>query len=313
MEETSNTSESRKRPLEANDHEKTPYHLKEPPSLEKRRSNRSTNAVVAATEKMTPSRFLPFHFKMLKSLYDSLEEEVEAYNIAKPEGTEKDDTCTEPLMPDEVIWHDIETFLKQRVHILQSQKEAEQAEGAHLAALNYLRKSSSSSTTASRSMRSESSPDPIFRRRSHEQATHSPSIIQSPLSKSLHTSFASLAGSNQTTGQRNPFRLVSVLLQKHTKSINTHYRESAEPFRKLSVFVKEQMLNLEKEAEDLQQILSTSTQVWCQQLVESPRSPPSATHAERLEIRRSALAAVQAKLQLWKLLHHDLREVMRGD
>uniref|UniRef100_A0A7S3L8P4 Uncharacterized protein n=1 Tax=Amphora coffeiformis TaxID=265554 RepID=A0A7S3L8P4_9STRA len=304
-------TESRKRPLENGDDEKAPYHLKEPPSLERRGGIRSTNAVMVASDKTTPSRFLPFHFKMLKSLYDSAEEEeAKAVNTASPGGSDKEDS-NEPLMPDDVIWQGIEAFLRHRAQILQSQKEAEQAEGAHLAALSYLGKSSSVGS-ASRSVASES-PDPIFRRRTREQAIHSPSILESPLNKSLHRSFASLAGSNQITGQRNPFRLVSVLLQKHAQSIQTQYSESAEPFRQLAVFVKQRMSTLEKEADNLQHALGQSTRVWRQQLLESPRSPPSARHAEQLEARRSTLAAIQAKLQLWKLLHHDLQEIMQGD
>ena len=311
MEDTFTTAESRKRSLENSDNYKAPYHLKEPPSLEKRRltSSVNTNAGTTATEKTTPSRFLPFHFKMLKSLYDSTEEESKIDN-ASPGGTEKEDK-NEALMPDDAIWQSMEAFTKQRAKILQAQKEAEQAQAVHLAALSYLGKSSSLASP-SRRVGGES-PDPIFRRRSHEQATHSPSILQSPLNKSLHTSFASLAGSSQTTGQRNPFRLVSVLLQKRAMSIQTQYSGSAGPFRKLHVFVKQQMSVLESESEYLQQALGQSTLSWRQQLVESPRSPPSATHAEQSEVRRSVLAAIQAKLQLWKLLHHDLQEIMRGD
>lgn len=276
----------------------------------------STNAAVETTGN-SPSRFLPFHLRMLKSMYDTLDEEGKIYNT-NPEGSsaKQDDKRGTISAPGDAIWKGIETFLKQRNKLLQAQKESLKAEGAHSAALSHLcKKSSSSSTGLSPSRTGESStssPDPIFRRRTHEQATHSPSILQSPLNKSLHTTFASLAGSSQTTGQRHAFRLVSVLLHKRAVSVQRQYHATAAPFVELHTFVQNQITALEDQVDDLQQALGRSTRSWRKQLVESPRSPPSATHAEQSEERRSALAAVQAKLQLWKFLHQDLQETMQN-
>ena len=65
-------AESRKRLLEddnSNDKQQTaPYHLKQPPSVNKRRNVSDVKTITTFPTK--PPCFLVFHFKMLKSLYD---------------------------------------------------------------------------------------------------------------------------------------------------------------------------------------------------------------------------------------------------
>jgi hypothetical protein len=69
------------------------------------------------------------------------------------------------------------------------------------------------------------------------------------------------------------------------------------------------MDELTREAEALQQAAGRSTRLLRQLLVESPRTPVRLPQDS--EERRSQLAAAQTKLQLWTLLHNDLRETIR--
>ena len=311
MESLATAAINRKRLLE-DEHDKAPYHLKEPPSMSKRRNV----AVGSLSSSTKPPCFLLFHFRMLKSLYD---EDLSKGCVVDEDETDRQERGTHRArILDDDIWQNIQDFLKERTKLLQVQKDAKDSEGVHLAAMAYLGESSSSlSTTQSSSYsvepRGDSSPDPIFRRRTHEQATQSPTILQSPLNKALHTSFARMATSSQTTHPRNPFRLVSVLLEKRATSIAKQYRQAAAPHTQLHTFCQAQINALTEETEHLHQQVGQSTRSWRQQLVESPRSPPSSSKLmEQTEERRSALAASQAKLQLWKLLYRDLCETMKN-
>lgn len=304
--------ESRKRLLEETSEQdkEAPYQLKEPPSMSKRR-NIMTNTAKTTSKATKPPCFLLFHYKMLKSLYDE--------ESSDEEGVVIDETSQQASsLLDAKIWKAMQDFLKERAKLLQAQTEAKDSQGVHLAAMAHLGKSSTTPTNSSPHsgvVIPGESPDPMFRRRTHEQATHSPSILQSPLNKALHTSFASLANASQTTHPRNAFRLVSVLLQKRANTLQKQYRRAAAPYQHLYTCCQEQIRTLTREIVDLQHALGHSTRSWRQQLVESPKSPPSpgSRLLEQTEERRSALAATQAKLQLWKLLHRDLGDAMMNE
>lgn len=327
MESLITAAESRKRLLEqeeTND-DKSPYRLMEPPSMSKRRivagaasASASSNSRNVSTLATKPPSFLLFHLKMLKSLYENetsqgvlgVQEEQTGggaqANISETEPNEKS------LLSDDTIWQSLQEFLKERTKILQAQADSKNSQAVHLAAVAHLGESSSTTTTtnSSRNCRGgeslAASPDPIFRRRSHEQATHSPTILQSPLNKALHTSFASAA--SQTTKCRNSFRLVTVLLQKRAATLQTHYTRAAAPHARLHAVCRQEITHVTARLASLQQALGESTRTRRQQLVESPKTPLPDNATAQTEHVRCAMAAAAAKLKLWKLLEQDLVE-----
>jgi hypothetical protein len=312
--------------------DKTPYQLKQPPSLAKRRATAVTNADVVRRPDNTPSRFLLFHMSMLKSLYKSTEESV-PYDDADadhdrtssppasfPPDDDKEEEEATPLpsnqLPNHLIWQSMEDFLQQRARILEARREAKDSKDIHQAARDFLK-----SGVTQRGVGGEQqephrttvaaavdSPTTVTARAATTTTTTSPYATWSPHTKAAPTGLPSQSATQTST--RNPFRLVSLLLQKGAATVQNRYQESASPFNALDSFVEEQMNELTREADALQEALGRSTRLLRQHLVESPRTPVRGLPQDTEE-RRSQLAAAQTKLQLWTLLHKDLRETIR--
>lgn len=239
---------------------------------------------------LPPSKFLPFHLQMIKSLYqkvsESEEEEEDDNNKVAQEGEVSSMT-----------WASVEYFIKNRNDIMLAQKQAKDSRSVHAAALDCLGQQSSPTTTAASP---QSSPNAAFRH------THTTSPANYSLHSPLQVSFT--AG-----GSGNAFGLVALLLQKRASTLQARYQELVQPFDGLHHKVHNQIIaTLTQETTKLQQALEQSTRAWRQQLVDSPRSANHTT-PEPSDDLRSALAAAQTKLGLWKLLAQDLNEAMETE
>ena len=264
---------------------------------------------------------------MLKSLYDSKEESVPYDDLADadhdrtsspPASFPPDDEQVEeapPLpsnkLPNHLIWQSMEDFLQQRARILEARREAKDSKDIHQAARDFLKsgvtqrggEQQEPHTTVAAAV---DSPTAVTTRAA--TTTTSPYATWSPHTKAAPTGLPSQSATQTST--RNPFRLVSLLLQKGAATVQNRYQEAASPFNALDSFVEEQINELSREADALQEALRRSTRLLRQHLVESPRTPVRGLPQDTEE-RRSQLAAAQTKLQLWTLLHKDLRETIR--
>jgi nucleotidyltransferase/DNA polymerase involved in DNA repair len=288
---------------ESEQEQTTSYRLKEPPSMTKRRAvgkekDWHQTANVTAQTPLKSCNFLPFHFHMLKSLYEDVyEDTLPMLSVMGDDDTNKGRNLAEP---NEAIWASIREFVKQRTKILHVQNQAMESMNVQLAAKNYLESSSHIllSTTTPKSAGTVIDSSPLLRRQ-HSVSVTSPSI-PSPLSGTVYNR------TNSIGEVCNSFQLVSILLQKRVTVVQTRYKEGTRPFHSLHDFVKKQANALHSNVKHIEQTIGSMNQSLCQQLTDSPRSPPSTLPTQEMEQHRSTLADAQVKLKLWTLLLQDL-------
>ena len=260
--------------------------------------------------------FLPFHLRVLKSLYDY------------------DDG--EDLTPTKDTWDAIEGFLKNRQNLINFKTNAVRYRAIHKQALRFASKHAStqqSTTSAIATTTTATTPvsSPLVHKINTPRSGGLKSVTTTP-SYTLHRPSQLLqrtpngsAKANKQQQQRGPFILVARILEQRAKNVDSTFQDNVKrPYKPLLQRIRQTIEQLQVVKQRHTQALSLQNQKISKQILSinvysSSRVPQENVSAiadrireERLrsDAERSRSAATESKIRLWTLLEQELKQLL---
>ena len=241
-----------------------------------------------------PSRFLNFHLKVLRSLYDT----------ARSDGEDdvKDSTPAG-------LWQTMQDFLRDRVQILESKQQASTWSGIREEATRM------ADTAPVHSSSVLSAPSPV-----QPFYTTMAGVVQPPSQLSSSALMATPTKAAIPTASGNSFQIVAHLLGKRAAKTKRSYQMQKDAYKPLAESTQRRIDDLQDELTTLQQTMADQKRVpvdykICTQnalgrdQVVAGRPATDETTATAIA-NLNQLAALQTKIRLWTLFAADLKDIL---
>jgi hypothetical protein len=240
----------------------------------------------AAVELASKFRFVEFHFKMLKSLYD------EKSDLSDGVKSHFDDAVISGDKVDDGIWTKIRDFLVNRPRISSAKKEADLWDNIRREAMQL-----KSNTKA----RSPVKQTPVR-------------IGLTPRSSAFHSIFATsspISPSDPYPPQGCSFSIIAQLLGKEARVFKDAYTHEKHALKPLLASTEQLISGLSQGVAVLKQAVASEEQKKLHLLLNGASYQDTAMQRDSSQgSDESRLAELQTKMRLWQLLEADLKSIL---
>lgn len=250
-------------------------------SRKRRRVNDGTKP--ASIEMSYKPRFVEFHFKMLKSLYENSNATVKIQGTCDGNAVSSDEV-------DENVWSKIRDFLIERPRISHSKKEATLWDNIRREAMQISESSSKSRSPVKQNLGR---------------------IGLTPLSAARYSSASPISPPKQPRSSENSFFIIAQFLGKESLVFREAYSHQKNAIKPLLSSTEHLIRRLEQDVAVLKQAIANEEQEKLHLLLNGARFQRKSSKQDNgQEDKESRLAELLTKMRLWQLLETDLKAIL---
>ena len=289
--------------------------------LKRRRLDYGEDVQANDDSSATP-RFIAFHFKILKSIYDESDKARSNKQTDDHTTTTAFEHHDDDLAVQVRTWATIDKFLHDRSDILKSKEEASRWSWIHEKAL-CVGKEDQQGEAVSPLKKHHSARQLLQQQQQHTSPPSHRPLYATTTQLSSTTPTKNYHPTNSNNIADDPFRIVARLLGNHSNDIRQDFEDQIASYKTLLESTNKRIAHLQKSLTNLQQTLQDEDQKCVSDLInrtiyavhsnsKSMEAHPNNRNTStpvRMEQAVSRVLELKTKIRLWSLLAADLKRV----